>query len=198
MAVKYLVCSPGRSGSIFVTLTIARSLGLKAIMSTQTPLPKTDEPLVYHSHDAQLQLLDQDIQVIHVTRRDLFNEIISAVMCEQYNEWYNYSGLGQPFVADLNVFENKYHWHKYWHRAHHSLTRYQNRRYLTFENFIGRSEVICRELNIPSVTDVYTQKNPYLSSNILNIYDLSQRFLQLESTAQPARNAEHWTDQRSK
>jgi len=196
MSVKYLVCSPGRSGSIFVTLAIARSLGLRAVFSNQTPLINTDNPIVYHSHDAQLQLPDQDIHVVHVSRRDLFNEIISAVICEQYNEWFNYSGHGQPFVADLLTFENKYWWHKNWHRAHHELTRYQNRHYLNFEDFIGRSEVICQSLNIP-VVQIKTQKSPYSFSNILNIQELSQRFVELESTELAEIQAEQWKDQRA-
>jgi hypothetical protein len=196
MSVKYLVCSPGRSGSIFVTLAIARSLGLRSVFSNQEPLPNTDKPIVYHSHDAQLQLPDQDIQVVHVSRHDLFNEIISAVICEQYNEWFRYSGQGQPFVADLLTFENKYRWHKNWHRAHHELTQYQNRHYLKFEDFIGRSEVVCQSLNIP-VVQIRTQKSPYSASNILNIQELSQRFAELES-AEPAEiQAEQWKDQRA-
>jgi hypothetical protein len=198
MTVKYLVCSPGRSGSIFVALTISLSLGVKTVMSNQEPLPDTSQPLVYHSHDAQLQLPDHDIQVVHVTRRNLFGEITSAIICEQYNEWFNYSGQGLPFVADLNMFEEKYNWHKYWHHAHQSLTQYQNRHYLTFEDFIGRSEVICSELNIPIVKNVRTQKSPYSSSNILNIHELLQKFLQLESQAAPEIVAEHWKDRQSK
>jgi hypothetical protein len=198
MTVKYLVCSAGRSGSIFVALTIAQSLKMRLVMSNQEPLPNTDQPVVYHSHDAQLQLPDQtDLQVIHVTRKDLFSEIISAVICEQYNEWFGYSGNGQPFVADLNIFEQKYNWHKNWHRAHHALTQYNNRHYLKFEEFIGRSEVICQQLNIP-VVSTHTQKSPYSLKNILNLEQLTQRFVELEATSDLSFQAEQWKDQRSK
>lgn len=198
MTVKYLVCSAGRSGSIFVALTIAQSLHMRLVMSNQEPLPNTNEPIVYHSHDAQLQLPDQpDLQVIHVTRNDLFSEIVSAVICEQYNEWFRYSGNGQPFVADLDIFEQKYNWHKNWHRAHHALTHYTNRHYLKFEDFIGRSEVICQQLNIPSVI-TRTKKSPYSSKNILNIDQLTQRFNELEAAIDQEIQAEQWKDQKSK
>jgi len=197
MTVKYLVCSAGRSGSIFVALTIAQSLGMRLVMSNQEPLPATAESMVYHSHDAQLQLPDQpDLQVIHVTRNDLFSEIVSAMICEQYNEWFRYSGNGQPFVADLDIFEQKHNWHKNWHRAHHALTHYTNRHYLKFEDFIGRSEVVCQQLNIPSVI-TRTKKSPYSSKNILNIDQLTQRFAELESTEPAEIQAEQWKDQRA-
>jgi hypothetical protein len=197
MTVKYLVASAGRSGSIFVALTIAQSLRLRLVMSNQEPLPDTDEPIVYHSHDAQLQLPDQDLQVVHVTRDGVFGEIISAVICEQYNEWSRYSGKGQPFVADLDVFEQKYNWHKNWHRAHHTLTKYKNRHYLKFEDFIGRSDVVCKQLNIPLVI-TRTQKSPYSSKNILNLEQLTQRFVELEAATGLDFQAEQWKDLRSK
>lgn len=197
MSVKYIVCSPGRSGSIFVSMTIARSLNMRLIMSNQTALPATSEPIVYHSHDAQLQLPDQDITVVHVTRSDLFAEIVSAIICEQYNEWFDYSGKGQPFVADMEVFEQKYNWHKNWHRAHHKLTQYTNRRYLKFEEFIGRSEVVCQQLGIP-VVNIRTQKSPYSQANILNLAQLQQRFVELEATEPVEFQAEQWKDLRAK
>jgi hypothetical protein len=197
MTVKYLIASAGRSGSIFVALTIAQSLRMRLVMSNQEPLPDTNEPLVYHSHDAQLQLPDQDLQVIHVTRDDVFGEIISAVICEQYNEWSSYSGNGQPFIADLDIFEQKYNWHKNWHLAHHALTKYKNRHYLKFEDFIGRSDVICKQLDIPLVI-TRTQKSPYSSKNILNIDQLLQRFTELEAVGQVEFRPEQWKDQRSK
>ncbi len=191
MPVKYLVCSPGRSGSIFVSMTIAQSLNMRLVI--QESLPDTNEPVVYHSHDARLQLPDQDITVVHVTRNDLFGEIVSAIISEQYNEWFNYSGKGQPFLADIGMFEQKYYWHKNWHRAHHELTHYRDRRYLKFEDFIGCSKVVCQQLNIP-VVSTFTQKSPYSQRNILNLAQLQQRFVELQATEQVEFQAEQWKD----
>lgn len=196
MAVKYLVCSPGRSGSIFVTLTIAHSLGIRPIMSNKSPLPVNDIPVVYHSHDAQLQL-DPDVPVLHVTRNDVFAEIISAVISEQYNEWAQYSGNKPPFVADVAMFENKYYWHKYWHHAHRALTHYNNRRVLVFEEFIGNSQLLCDQLGIPRV-HYKTEKSPYSQNNILNIAELREKFAQLEAVPPPdSWDREHWKDSRA-
>lgn len=166
-------------------------------MSNQEWLVDNNIPIVYHSHDAQLQL-DPDTPVLHVIRKDLFNEIISAVISEQYNEWYSYTGNKSPFTADLCMFEQKYFWHKHWHNAHRALTNYTNRQDLIFEEFIGKSEVICNQLNIPIVT-FNTNKSPYSQANILNINELKEKFSELE--AQPTsvqRVAEQWKDSRVK
>jgi hypothetical protein len=196
MTIKYMVCSPGRSGSIFVATTIAKSLRIRPVMSNQESLPFSKSPIVYHSHDAQLQL-DLDIPVLHVMRKNLYAEIISAIICEQYNEWTVYTGNKPPFVADLEIFEQKYIWHKYWHQAHRALTQYHNRQVLVFEDFIGRSEIVCSQLNIPLVS-MQTNKSPYSEQNILNIDELKEKFNKLESMPPMTTwNAEDWKDKRS-
>ncbi len=197
MAIKYLVCSPGRSGSIFVTLTIAKSLKIRSVMSNISQLPNNDEPIVYHTHDAQLQL-DSNIPVLHIVRKNLFAEIISAIICEEYNEWFRYTGNKDPFVADLDRFEEKYFWHKHWHAAHRAMTNYKHRQELSFEEFIGSSETICDQLQIPRV-QVETDKSPYSVDNIINIQELRHKFNSLEQ--QPSPNSwdpEQWKDRRSK
>lgn len=197
MSVAYIVGSPGRSGSIFVALTIAKSLKIRAVMSNQEALVENSVPVVYHTHDAQRQL-NFDTPMLHIVRRDLFAEIISATVCEEYNEWFHYSGNKPPFVADPEVFEQKYHWHKYWHQAHRALTHYTNRQELIFEEFIGRSEVVCDTLGIPRVS-VTTNKNPYSAANILNINELRDKFDQLELLPPPAAwDPEQWKDLKSK
>jgi hypothetical protein len=197
MSVSYIVGSPGRSGSIFVALTIARSLNIRAVMSNQEPLAEDDTPVVYHSHDAQRQL-DPNTTMLHIIRRYVFAEIVSATVCEQYNEWFYYTGNKPPFAADIEQFEQKYHWHKYWHQAHRALTYYCNRQELVFEDFIGRSEVVCDALGIPRV-HVSTKKNPYSADNILNIDQLKHRFNELESQPAPTTwDPEQWKDLKAK
>lgn len=197
MTIKYLIVSPGRSGSIFVALTISQSLRIPAVMSNQSALPNTSKSFVYHSHDAQLQL-DPDIPVLHIMRKDLFAEIISAVISEQYNEWAIYTGNKPPFVADLEMFDQKYRWHKYWHQAHRALTKYNHRQILNFEEFIGRSELICDQLQIPQVR-FQTSKSPYSQKNILNIDELKNRFAQLEQEPEPETwNSNEWKDLKAK
>jgi len=197
MAVKYIVGSPGRSGSIFVALTIAKSLGIRAVMSNQEPMPQSSNLIVYHSHDAQLQL-NSDIPVLHVMRKNLYAEIISAMVCEQYNEWAFYTGNKPPFVADLEMFEQKYFWHKYWHQAHRELTHYTNRKILVFEDFIGHSEILCDQLEISRIK-IQTNKNLYSENNILNANELKEKFDELESMPPPATwKAQEWKDNRAK
>lgn len=177
---NYLIASPGRSGSIFVTQTIGQSLKRSTQYSHRLSADNLPQSFIYHTHDATLQLPDHDLTVIQPQRKDLFAEIVSALIAEHYNQWTEYTPEQTPFVADLDMCYDKYVWHKYWHKAFETLTRYQHRIYLTFEQFIGRSAVVCKALGIPSV-DLVTQKSPHSVKNILNIEQVKSLFDKLEN-----------------
>lgn len=180
MNVKYLVASPGRTGSIFVANTIATSLNYTIVFDSNlllTPAPQDNRPLVYHSHDATLQLNDEII-VIQPYRRNIFNAITSAVISEKYREWHNYTGNQQPFNADLTVFKEQYIWHKYWGQMFDQSTNYIHKVKLCFDEFVGNSSTICNSLNIPLVHYVST-KSPYKNS-IINIDELVEYYNELE------------------
>jgi hypothetical protein len=181
MNIKYLVASPGRSGSIFVTATIAKSLNYRAMFSPAQQNINLNTPMVRHTHDATLQLPDNEIIVVQPYRQNLFRELISAVIAETYNEWSDssYTGNGTPFVCDLEMFTNKYVWHKKWHQAFEYYTVYSRRIHLCFEEFIGNSAAVCQALDIP-VVDLATKKSPYSENNILNVDQLQQEFEKLE------------------
>lgn len=181
MGVRYLVASPGRSGSIFVTVTIAKSLQLTPVFSWPQENTNDHTPLVLHSHNAKLQLPDDNIVVVQPYRRNLFKELVSAVIGETYNEWSDesYSGQGAPFVCDINLFRTKYAWHKKWRQAFEYYTSYTNRVYLCFEDFIGNSLAVCESLGIPKVYHT-SKKSPYSENTILNIDQLRLEFEKLE------------------
>jgi hypothetical protein len=189
MGVKYLVASPGRSGSIFVTMTIAKSLRLQSVFSLSTENINSAVSIVRHTHDATLQLPNHDIVVVQPYRCNLFKELVSAVISETYNEWSDnsYTGNREPFVCDLDLFRIKYIWHKKWHQAFEHYTVYSNRVYLCFEDFIGNSSAVCKALDIPTC-NLKTQKSPYSENNILNIDQLQQEFdiLEKDQTIQTA------------
>jgi hypothetical protein len=180
MNIKYLVASPGRTGSIFVAHTIAQSLGYKVVFDNNlliTPAPKNNIPVIYHSHDVTLQF-DEDIIVIQPYRKNIFNAIVSAVISEEYREWNNYTGNKQPFVADLEIFKEQYIWHRYWDKMFTRSTKYNNRINLCFDDFIGDSQKVCLSLNIP-LTSYTSIISPY-KNNVLNITELEEYYKQLE------------------
>jgi len=181
MPIKYLVASPGRSGSVFVSWVMAKSLNLQPIYSDWRKLT-VDQPAVLHSHEAKLQL-DKDVTVIQVHRRDVFAQVISAIIAEEYNEWRVYQVTDkQPFVADIDKFYDKYVWHKKWHQAFEYYTQYTNVQHVWFEDFIGNAERLCDLLNIPKKDDLpKSQKSPYNQNYILNIEQLKQEFRRLEN-----------------
>lgn len=180
MNIKYLIASPGRTGSIFVAHTIARSLGYEVVFDSNlliTPAPENNTPVVYHSHDATLQF-DKDIIVIQPYRKNIFNAIISAVISEEYREWNIYTGNKLPFVADLEIFKEQYIWHRYWNKMFTQSTKYNNRINLCFDDFIGDSQKICSSLNIP-LTSYTSTMSPY-KNNVLNVIELEEYYKQLE------------------
>jgi hypothetical protein len=182
MNLKYVVASPGRSGSVFTTLVIANSLKQTALFN-DNEITNINSPSILHTHNAHLQV-DKTIPVICVQRKNLFNEIISAVIAEHYQEWNTYTNTGEPFVVDADLFETKYIWHKWWHRAFNHYTDYTNKTYLIFEDFIGNSQRLCNILNIPEVN---YQSQPSIrkpSECILNLNHLQERFTMLENNSE--------------
>jgi hypothetical protein len=199
MQIKYIIASPGRSGSIFVANTISRSLGYTVIYASHTTVLENNMPPIYHTHDATFQIPDNNLIVVQPYRKDIFKEIISAVIAEKYNEWFVYSNKQEPFVVDLETFKNKYQWHKNWHRAFEHYTRYKYRKYLCFEDFIGNSIKICNYLGIPEVK-YHSEKSPYTTQQILNFDELQEEFIKLELNPylqnEPI-ETQNWTDQRA-
>jgi len=171
---KYIVASPGRSGSVFTTLVIAKSLKLNVLFDDKE-LINIDSPSILHTHNAHFQT-DKNIPVICVQRKNLFNEIISAVIAEHYQEWNTYTSTGEPFVVDAELFETKYIWHKWWHDAFNYYTDYVNKTYILFEDFIGNSQYLCNALNIPNVSYQSCASIRKPSEYILNLDYLKEQF----------------------
>jgi hypothetical protein len=180
MAIEYLVASPGRSGSVFACLVIAKALDMRVIAGNWRNF-SLDRPTVLHSHEAKLQI-HKDVCVVQVHRKDVFAQVISAIIAEQYNEWASYDPVGkQPFVADIDTFYDKYTWHKKWHQAFEHYTQYTNVQHVWFEDFIGDAEKLCALLNIPTKPNLpKSQKSPYGHERILNIDQLQQEYQRLE------------------
>jgi hypothetical protein len=163
-------------------MVIAKSLNLTPLFESKKVLT-VDRPAVLHTQDARFQA-NKDIPVICVQRKNLFNEVISAVIAEHYQEWNTYTTVGDPFVADLNVLEQKYIWHKWWHKAFNHYTIYTNKTYITFEDFIGNSQQLCNILSIPEIN---YQSQPALRKPhecILNFDQLIETFNLYENNLQ--------------
>jgi len=174
MSLQYIVASPGRSGSVFTTMVIAKSLKLLPLFDSKQ-IATVNSPSILHTHEAHFQA-NKDITVVCVQRKNIFNEIVSAIIAEHYREWYAYTSNGDPFVVDRDMFEVKYIWHKWWHKAFDHYTTYTNKTYVTFEDFIGNSQKLCNLLNIPEVN---YQSEPSLKKPhecILNFDQLPEMF----------------------
>lgn len=180
MNIKYMVASPGRSGSIFITLAVSRSLGLMPVFDNQGFDTSSTRSMILHTHDAMLQLPNDPV-VICPSRDNLFKEVCSAVIAEHYNEWYDYTDNHQPFVADLDQFDVKYIWHKRWLEAFEHYTKYTNKIYLKFEEFIGNSVKLCQLLGIPPVEYVSKPSPRRPEQCIINFQQIKDRFVELES-----------------
>jgi len=200
MIIKYIIASPGRSGSIFTANVISKSLGYPIIFANHKKTLENTAPVILHTHDATFQIPDNNLIVVQPYRRDIFKELISAVIAEKYKEWFTYSNNQQPFIVDLPTFRNKYQWHKHWHRAFEHYTKYKHRKYLCFEDFIGDSIKICKYLDIPPVT-YCSDKSPYNKQQILNFDELQQEFISLELNPylqnEPI-ETQNWTDRKVK
>jgi hypothetical protein len=171
---KYVVASPGRTGSVFTTLVIAKSLKLNKLFDDRD-LINLNSPSILHTHNAHCQV-DKNIPVVCVQRKNLFNEVISAVIAEHYQEWNTYTNTGEPFEVDAELFETKYIWHKWWHKAFNHYTDYTNKTYIMFEDFIGNSRYLCNLLNIPIVDFQSCASIRKPSECILNFEHLKEQF----------------------
>lgn len=197
MTIQYLVASPGRSGSIFACSVVARAMHLYPIYGNWRNLPLV-RPSVLHSHEAKLQL-NPDVKVIQVHRRNVFAQIISAMIAEEYNQWSNYDATNKkPFVANIDQFFDKYIWHKKWHQAFEHYTQYKNVQHVWFEDFIGNAEKLCTLLNIPQTSNLpHSKKSPFGEHYISNIERLKKEFNHLEndtSLQQSAVEKFNWDD----
>jgi hypothetical protein len=176
---KFVVASPGRCGSVFTTMVLCKSLNLLPLFTNNTERIVTNKPFVMHLHDATW-LIPDHVRIVCPRRRNLLKETLSAVISEQFQEWNNYTGQHSPFLADIEMFEIKYIWHKKWFKAFDHYQKNQDKTFIYFEDFIGNSENLCGLLNIPTVT-IQSQKSPYDPYQyILNIKELEKKFLELE------------------
>lgn len=178
MTVKYLVASPGRSGSLYVARAISRSTGLRIISDAETHKDVTT-PVIYHTHHATLQLADDDLTVVCCTRKDLYATTISAIIGEVSNEWGKYTGNQKPFTVSRDMVEQKYVWNRWWQQQFDTLNTYKNKVYLGFEEFTKNPNVIFDTLNIPAV-DVPVIKSPYTEQHIVNIDEVKQWIGEIE------------------
>lgn len=178
MSLQYIVASPGRAGSVFTTLVISNSLKLTPLFDVG--LVSNETQSVLHTHDPCFQA-DKNIPVICTQRKNLFDQIISSYMANQYQEWYQYTDNGDSFVADINIFEKKYTWYKFWNRAFDTHTTYLNKTYITFEDFIGNSRKLCNILNIPEIDFQSQQSMRNPQEYILNYSQLKEKFDLIEN-----------------
>jgi hypothetical protein len=182
MNLKYIVASPGRSGSVFTTVVVAKSLKLTALFDDNESL-NIDSPAILHTHNAHFQA-NKHTPVICVHRKSLFNEIVSAVIAEHYQEWNTYTNAGDPFLVDANLFKTKYIWHKWWHKAFDHYTDYTAKTHIVFEDFIGNSKHLCNILNIPVVNHQSQQSIRKPDECILNLAQLKDVFNMFENDLQ--------------
>jgi hypothetical protein len=54
MSLQYIVASPGRSGSVFTTLVVTKSLKLTALFDDKQSL-HINSPAILHTHNAHFQ-----------------------------------------------------------------------------------------------------------------------------------------------
>lgn len=180
MTVKYLVASPGRSGSLYVARAISRSTGLRIISDAENYKTITS-PVVYHTHHATLQLEDsEDLTVVCCTRSNLYATTISAIIGEISNEWGNYTGNQKPFNISRDTVEQKYVWNRWWQHQFDALNTYKNKIYLEFEEFTKNPNLIFDTLGIP-VADVPVIKSPYTEQHIINIEEVKQWISEFEN-----------------
>jgi len=168
---SFLIASPGRTGSSFLTdyiKNLSKALGINDVSVTQT-------------HDATTQM-SQDTVAIQCRRRDLWAHTLSSVISQKRNEWIEYTDCNEDFVIDLDDFENKYVWNLRWFDAFEHYTRYDKRIDLFFEDFMQDHMVINRSLGFPEVAaSTDTHPSPNLKNKIKNLQELKSFFDRLES-----------------
>ena len=180
MNIKYLVMSPGRSGSVFVARAISKATNMPLITDYTINKPISG-PVIYHSHKAELQIEDtDDLTVVCCIRKNLYATTISSVIGDSTGEWGYYTGKKLPFVADRNTVEQKYVWNRWWHQKFEQSTRYKNKVYLDFDEFTKTPSLIFDKLNLQQTT-VNVIKSPYRENHILNIDEVNQWYHSFEN-----------------
>lgn len=133
------------------------------------------------THDPKLQL-DSDIPVILVKRRDLFKQTISGVLANHYQEWTEYTNKDGTFVADKNIFANKYIWNIRWFEAFNHYTTYKSKTEIFFEDILQNLLLINHAANLPhQEIELKSEKSPYGLDRIENLSEIKEFFNQLEN-----------------
>lgn len=176
-----MIASPGRVGSLHVARAISISTGFKIVNDYTINKQQIEGPLIYHTHNATLQLPDTDnLTVVCCTRKNLYASTISAIIGEMTNEWGSYSGTCKPFTVDKDTVEQKYVWHRWWQYKFDTLTSYKNKFYLEFETFTKNTDMIFETLNLPKA-EVPIVKSPYTEQHIININDVKKWISEFEN-----------------
>jgi len=177
---RYLISSPGRTGSHIVTACI-RSAGMLA-MHTHNPFLKTDN--------------DRITGLILVLRKNLFDAIMSNFIAQHTNQYTRYEKIIiDPFNVNLTDFKDQYCKHKWYADSHDFIRPYGLIKTLYFENFINDYDYIFKELNLiknldlvssPKVKNTLSAKAPYNYLDvIIDHQECRQLFDHLEQTEFP-------------
>ena len=136
---------------------------------------------VLQTHDPKLQL-DASIPVVLVKRSDLFAQTLSGVIADHYGEWTKYTNKDGTFIADPEIFENKYVWNLRWFDAFDHFTRYDSKFEIWFEEFIIDPTIINKTIGLPDLAiEIETEKSPYGADRIENLSEIKELFRRLEN-----------------
>lgn len=165
----FLVASPGRTGSSFLTSYI------KKLSEQFYPVS------VVQTHNGMEQL-PRNTVAIACRRRDLWSHTLSSVIAEKRDEWVKYTECNESFTIDLDKFENKYVWNLRWFDAFEYYTSYDTRINLYYEDFMQDHMLINRCLGLPEIpVETTTRPSPDLKNKIQNLEELKLLFDKLES-----------------
>jgi len=171
MTKKYLIASPGRTGSVSLSAYIKKLFEILEIDSQ-----------IYGTHDATLQM-SEDTVVICSRRRDRWQHTVSSVIAQSTNQWTSYQDQNNRFKVKLEDFENKYVWNLRWFDAFEYYTRYTHKIDLFFEEWIHDMSLINQSLGLSRqvVVDCKFNVSPYKPDLIENLDHLKTFFLELEN-----------------
>lgn len=186
MISRYLISSPGRSGSHIVAAMI-QSADLP-IIHTHYPLFPTDD--------------DTKTGLIIVQRRDLFATIMSNIIVNHTGQTTEYTKTDfEPFTVTYEQFATQYNWHRWYYDNHDFSRPWGLIKTLYFEDFINNYNFVLQELNLvkkpklilelgnPELVEQFnpnfTVKAPYNYRQLIINHEECREFLnQLNSTSQ--------------